>query len=58
MVIDEKLALLPLGYSVFERREGYNEDWDDTAELQLDSEVGSDDFLLVACTYVSCNFDM
>ena len=36
--------VLPLGYSIVEGRLSYNEDWDETAELQSESEEESSDF--------------
>ena len=45
-VIGEKLPVLPPGYSISEGRLAYNEewDWDETAELQSDSEEEWYDF--------------
>ena len=44
VVIGEKLPVLPPGYSVCEGRFAYNEEWDETAELQSDSKDKRDDF--------------
>ena len=43
-VIGESLPVLPSGYSISGGRLAYNEEWDETAELQSDSEVESNDF--------------
>ena len=43
-VIGEKLPVLPPGYSVCEGQLTYNEKWDETAELQSDSEEEWYDF--------------
>ena len=39
MVTGEKLPVLPSGYHVSEMQLVYNEEWDETAELQSDSEI-------------------
>ncbi len=44
VVICEKLPDLPPGYSISEGRFAYNEEWDETAELQSDSEEKWSDF--------------
>lgn len=43
VVIGESLPVLPSGYSISEGKLAYNEEWDETAELQSDSEVESND---------------
>ena len=44
VVIGENLPVLPPGYSISEGRLAYNEEWDETAELQSDSEEEWYDF--------------
>ena len=44
VVISEKLPVLPPGYSISEGRLVYNEEWDETAELQSDPEEEWYDF--------------
>ena len=44
VVIGENLPISPLGYSISEGRLAYNEEWDETAELQSVSEEESNDF--------------
>ena len=44
LVIGEKLPLLPPGYSISKGQLAYNEEWDETAELQSDSDDESNNF--------------
>ena len=44
VVIGESLPVLPSGYSISQGRLTNNEEWDETAELQSDSELESNEF--------------
>ena len=44
LLLVKNYQFLPPGYSIFEGRLAYNEEWDETAELQSDSKEESTDF--------------